>query len=114
LLTKLLDSLLRQDRLQQTTAYRLQVNRHKDGSSFTQAFTWNVRGFPVDVPKRFAGVFFRKQLFVKRPTGDCNSILLQAGEATGSVGQGHSSDEGSVMERERRALLIWSTIASQH
>jgi hypothetical protein len=51
--------------LQQTTAYGLQVNRHKDGSSFTQALTWNVRGFPVDVPKCFAGVFFRKRLFVK-------------------------------------------------
>jgi hypothetical protein len=51
---------------------------------------------------------FRIQLFVKRPTGDCNSILLQAGEATGSVGQSHSSDKGSVMEQQRRALLIWS------
>jgi hypothetical protein len=38
----------------------------------------------------------------------CNSILLQTGEATGSVGRGHSSEEVPVMGMERRALVIQS------
>jgi len=36
----------------------------------------------------------------------CNLILLKAGDATGSVGLNHSSDEVSVMEMERRVQLI--------
>ena len=32
-------------------AYWLQVNRHRGGRSFTQAFLWNVRGFGNDAKK---------------------------------------------------------------
>jgi hypothetical protein len=52
-------------------------------------------------------VFFRrKSIRVKLNSSYSNSILPQAEEAASSVGQGHSSDEFSVMERERRALVI--------
>ena len=44
--------------LQPLTAYGLQISRHRDGRIFTQALIRNVRGFPVDVPTCFAGVFF--------------------------------------------------------
>ena len=43
--------------LRQITVYWSQINRHEDGRSFTQALIGNVRGFPVDVPMCFAGVF---------------------------------------------------------
>jgi hypothetical protein len=37
--------------------YWLQVNRHRDGRSFTQAFIWNRRGFAVDVQKKLCRNF---------------------------------------------------------
>ena len=40
----------------------------------------------------------------------CNSISIKSGNTTGSVGQSHSSDEVSVMEMERRALVIQSEL----
>ena len=48
LLTKL--SALRSDRktVTEQLAYWLQVNRHIDGRSFTQAFIWNVRNYHYD------------------------------------------------------------------
>jgi retron-type reverse transcriptase len=38
----------------------------------------------------------------------CNSILTQSGDATGSVGRSHSSDEVFVMKMERRTSVIQS------
>ena len=43
----------------------------------------------------------------------CNSISLQAGEATRSVGRSHSSDEVPVMGMERRTSVIQSNILEQ-
>lgn len=44
----------------------------------------------------------------KLNSSNCNSIPPKAGEATGSVGRNHSSEEVSVMEMERRVSVIWS------
>lgn len=68
-----------------------------------------MRGLPVDELTGFAGSFFWKRLFVKGPTvHTANNSAVRAGDATGSVGRSHSSDEVSVMEMERRALVIQS------
>ena len=72
-------------------AYWLQVNRHRGGRSFIQAFLRNVRGLGNDV----------------EDAGGCGGgICSQSGEALPSVGRGHSSEEVSVMGMERRASVI--------
>jgi hypothetical protein len=85
-----------------TASFRrgLQVFRHLGGKNITQAFIRNVRGLPVDVLKALQEgfFFFRTTVQQKLYSSYCNSILAKSGEATGSVGCIHSSDEVSVME----------------
>jgi hypothetical protein len=69
-----------------------------------------VRGYLVDVPKALREVFFffRTTVQQKFYSSYCNSISLQTGEATRSVGRSHSSEEVPVMGMERRASVIQS------
>jgi hypothetical protein len=61
----------------------------------------------IDVRTCFAGMSLRRQTIGQKTYSSyCNSILPQAGDAINSVGQSHSSVEVSVMEMERRALVI--------
>ncbi|MEJ7678380.1 MAG: hypothetical protein WKG06_11075 [Segetibacter sp.] len=62
----------------------------------------------IDVLRCFAGTPIIKRRTIRQKTYSsyCNSILPQARDAINSVGQSHSSDEVSVMEMERRALVI--------
>lgn len=57
--------------------------------------------------KSFAGIY-KETVQQKFYSSYCNSILLQTGDATRSVGRSHSSDETFVMKVERRASVIQS------
>jgi hypothetical protein len=48
------------------------------------------------------------RLFENTPKVHTTSIQPQVGDATGSVGLSHSSDESFVMREERRAWVIQS------
>ncbi|MBX3257687.1 MAG: hypothetical protein KF862_26400 [Chitinophagaceae bacterium] len=52
--------------------------------------------------------FFRATVQQKFYSSYCNSIPAKSGEATGSVGRSHISEEVFVMKAERRASVIWS------
>lgn len=57
--------------------------------------------------KSFVGILLKRATVDQKIYSSyCNSILLKAGDATGSVGLDHSSDEVSVMEMEQRVQLI--------
>jgi hypothetical protein len=66
-----------------------------------------VRGFLVDEPKALQESI-KETVQQKFYSSHCNSILLQTGEATKSVGRSHSSEEVPVMGIERRASVIQS------
>jgi hypothetical protein len=66
-----------------------------------------VRGCFVDVPKALQESVM-ETVQQKFYSSYCNSISLQTGEATRSVGRSHSGEEIPVMGMERRASVIQS------
>ena len=61
----------------------------------------------IDVLTCFAETPNNRETIRQKTYGSyCNSIPAKPGDAINSVGQSHSSYEVSVMEMERRALLI--------
>jgi len=66
-----------------------------------------VRGCLVDEPKALQESIM-ETVQQKFYSSYCNSIPLQTGDATRSVGRSHSSEEVPVMGMERRASVIQS------
>ncbi|MBX2947296.1 MAG: hypothetical protein KF725_15815 [Cyclobacteriaceae bacterium] len=62
----------------------------------------------VDAQKSFAGALMahRRTVGQQDNSSDGNSILIQSGEATKSLGRSHISEEVFVMKMERRASVI--------
>jgi len=76
---------------QRILTFWLWGNRHKGGMTLIQAFIWNTRAPDFDA---------------KRKDTSRQYLRGRNSKAKQEVGQCHSSVEASVMEVERRALVI--------